>query len=288
MVVYIPYTQLMIMEKYDSLLELLTSILGDAGAEAEISLLKSLKEDLEKKKSPEFLKYVTTSTLDHLDRDAEKTPNTKEKVVPEKEQEGTLTLPKSKPLDERLDAVMERCITEADLDFIRGIFLVAAQSYSRGDDAFTYTPESDPKDASHVCALRTLIEFILPWLYTATEESTPIMESALEEEQNAFPEVLKKVPNTILLRWGKYLDEDDFRSAWENLESERDEDEDEVIGNYIDTLKDIVIGKLIRKLQKESSITIDDPEIMSEVIDAIDRYSSNYGLIRVNDTIRII
>lgn len=275
------------MEKCENnLLELLKSILGDAGAAAEISLLKSLKEDLEKKKSPEFLKYVSTSTLDNLEDDIEKTPDMKEKVPTEKEQEGTLTMPKSKSLDERLEAEMERCITEEDLRFIYNVFCAAARQYRNGDDAFVWPYMK----ANHAEVLKILIEFITPWLNATIASGTPVMDRTLEEEKEVdiLPEVLKKVPNTILLRWGKYLDDTDLRKAWDELKFDDDEEEDEVVGDYIDALKDTVIRKLVNRLHEERKITIDDSEIMSEVIDAIGHYCDSYGLIRVNDTIRLI
>lgn len=98
-----------------------------------------------------------------------------------------------------------------------------------------------------------------------------------------------KDPQTILLdtlkrnlpasedMWFQYLDDEDYASAFKNLNIAKDEPEDEIIGDYVDILKDKTLAKLYKKFLAEGYLQA-EPEIQKEVADLLNKTGIDFSI----------
>lgn len=99
-----------------------------------------------------------------------------------------------------------------------------------------------------------------------------------------------KDPQTILLDtlkrnlpaseniWFQYLDDEDYTSAFKSLNIAKDEPEDEIIGDYVDILKDKTLAKLYKKFLADSYLQV-EPEIQKEVVDLLNKTGIDFEII---------
>ena len=99
-----------------------------------------------------------------------------------------------------------------------------------------------------------------------------------------------KDPQTILLDtltrnlpaseniWFQYLDDEDYASAFKSLNIAKDEPEDEIIGDYVDILKDKTLAKLYKKFLADSYLQV-EPEIQKEVVDLLNKTGIDFEIV---------
>lgn len=99
-----------------------------------------------------------------------------------------------------------------------------------------------------------------------------------------------KDPQTILLDtlkrnlpaseniWFQYLDDEDYASAFKSLNIAKDEPEDEIVGDYVDILKDKTLAKLYKKFLADSYLQV-EPEIQKEVVDLLNKTGIDFEIV---------
>lgn len=99
-----------------------------------------------------------------------------------------------------------------------------------------------------------------------------------------------KDPQTILLDtlkrnlpaseniWFQYLDDENYASAFKSLNIAKDEPEDEIIGDYVDILKDKTLAKLYKKFLADSYLQV-EPEIQKEVVDLLNKTGIDFEIV---------
>lgn len=213
------------MEKCNNdLLKLLESILGEGGAIAELALLDALKKDLEERKNPMFTKFAEKAALNDFEKVADQIPESEPKKETEIEKESILSMPKSKTIEERLDAEMERCLTAQDITFLYKVLQDVEHQYLTGEDSYELSPYlKDYATPERLIALNALTEMLKTWV---EKQLTPkdVLTDNLETESTCcgnstgYPQLdedLKLLPATMQ-KWTNYLNREDIKIVWLN------------------------------------------------------------------------
>lgn len=96
-----------------------------------------------------------------------------------------------------------------------------------------------------------------------------------EDPQAIMLDTLKRNLPASEEAWFQYLDDDDYAAVFNNLSIVEDESEDEIMGDYVDLLKDKVLAKLYQKFLSEGQLLV-EPDIQKEVIDLLNKTGVDY------------
>lgn len=268
----------------NDLLQMLQSILGDTGAAAEYALLKALKEDLENKKNPEYLKHAEKATKYDFNEDAEKLPDEKTEVTT------------TKTLEDRLDVEMERDLTAEDYEAARVLLSRAEHCYLCGDHELCFSDIDRFANRRTLERLEEIFALVIEWIQMKLDEC-PTLEENLDQDGHEcsdeddcklqwsqFWKDYKSLPASVSY-WTHYITESAAFSIWVKVCSDI-KDDDERISEFADQLKDCVLDILYHNLINDREMTIRNSEIMSELVDRL--WTSNLSFVRTNEKIKLI
>lgn len=268
----------------NDLLQMLQSILGETGAAAEYALMKALEQDLENKKNPEYSKHAERATEHDFEEDAQK--------LPDEKTEGTTT----KTLEDRLDVEMERELTVEDYEAARVLLARAEHCYLCGDHELCFSDIDRFANRRTLERLEEIFELVVKWIQMKLDEC-PTLEENLDKDGHEcsdaddyklqwsqFWQDYKSLP-TSLSDWTDYISESAAFNIWEKT-CFGIKDDDERISELADQLKDVVLDTLYHHLVNDREMTIQSPEIMSELVDRL--WASNLSFVRTNEKIKLI
>lgn len=266
----------------NDLLQMLQSILGETGAAAEYALLKALKEDLENKKNPEYLKHAEKATEYDFNEDAEKLPDEKTEI------------PTTKTLEDRLDVEMERELTDDDYALASTFLGRAEHCYLIGESGLSFSNAIEHSlNRKTLERLEKIFALVSEWLEKKLSEY-PTLDENLEEACVDYTEHYdptwrfwqdyKALPMNMT-NWLLYIDEDLAFQVWLKY-CQPIKDDDERISEFTDALKDEVLDILFEDIKRDKKLIVQNPEIMSELVDRL--WTSNLSFVRTNEKIKLI
>ncbi len=121
--------------------------------------------------------------------------------------------------------------------------------------------------------LKGMIDYIQPGYEFNDKDPQSILLDTLKRNLPASEDI-----------WFQYLDDEDYASAFKSLNITKDEPEDEIIGDYVDILKDKTLAKLYKKFLANDYLQV-EPEIQKEVVDLLNKTGIDFEIIN-DKTIR--